>query len=114
MKNSISNKKVKNAEVSASTEIKNQVIMQKGIFTLPTLQEVQNQYDNIGAYNQLQAMMKVGQKLSIKFYTGKDNKPCAWIESKQVTGFRYEVKDTSFKGLMNYLISGEVADFGPI
>lgn len=111
MKNSISNKKVKNAEVSASTEIKNQVIMQKGIFTLPTLQEVQSQYDNIGAYNQLQAIMKAGQKLSVKFYTGKDNKPCAWIESKQVTGFRYEVKDTSFKGLMNYLISGEVADF---
>ena len=56
--------------------------MKKGTFTLPTLQEAQNQYDNIGAYNQLQAMMKAGQKLSVKFYTGKDNKPRAWIESK--------------------------------
>ena len=100
-----------NVETSASTETKNKVSMKKGIFTLPTLQEAQNQYDNIGAYNQLQAMMKAGQKLSVKFYTGKDNKPCAWIESKQVTGFRYELKDTSFKGLMNYLLSGEVADF---
>ena len=100
-----------NVETSASTETKNKVSMKKGIFTLPTLQEAQNQYDNIGAYNQLQAMMKAGQKLSVKFYTGKDNKPCAWIESNQVAGFRYEVKNTSFKGLMNYLITGETANF---
>ena len=100
-----------NAETSASTVTQNKESMSKETFTLPTSQKAQNQYDNIGAYNQLQAMMKAGQKLSVKFYTGKDNKPCAWIESKQVTGFRYELKDTSFKGLMNYLLSGEVADF---
>ena len=111
MKNKISIKQVNNAEASASTETKNKVSMKKGTFTLPTLQESQSQYDNIGAYNQLQAMMKAGQKLSVKFYTGKGNKPCAWIESKQVAGFRYEVKNTSFKGLMNYLITGETADF---
>ena len=111
MKNNNANKKVKNAEVSASTGTQNKESMREGTFTLPTLQEAQNQYDNIGAYNQLQAMMKAGQKLSVKFYTGKDNKPCAWIDSKQVAGFRYELKDTSFKGLMNYLISGEVTDF---
>ena len=100
-----------NTETSASTVTQNKESMRKGTFTLPTLQEAQNQYDNIGAYNQLQAMMKAGQNLSVKFYTGKDNKPCAWIESKQVTGFRYELKNTSVKGLMNYLISGEVTDF---
>ena len=99
-----------NAETSASTVTQNKESMREGTFTLPTLQEAQNQYDNIGAYNQLQAMMKAGQNLSVKFYTGKDNK-CAWIESKQVTGFRYELKNTSVKGLMNYLISGEVTDF---
>ncbi|MBF1562386.1 MAG: hypothetical protein HXO12_03650 [Prevotella salivae] len=85
--------------------------MKKGTFTLPTLQEAQNLYDNIGAYNQLKAMMKAGQKLSVKFYTGKDNKPCAWIESKQVKGFRYELKEVSFSGLINYLITSEAADF---
>ena len=105
------NQRIDNVETSASTGTQNKESMREGTFTLPTLQEAQNQYDNIGAYNQLQAMMKAGQKLSVKFYTGKDNKPCAWIESKQVAGFRYEVKDTSFKGLMNYLISGEVTDF---
>ena len=105
------NQRIDNVETSASTGTQNKESMREGTFTLPTLQEAQNQYDNIGAYNQLQAMMKAGQKLSVKFYTGKDNKPCAWIESKQVAGFRYELKDTSFKGLMNYLISGEVTDF---
>ena len=111
MNNKTLDLRIDNAETSASTGTQNNKSMNKGTFTLPTLQKAQNQYDNIGAYNQLQAMMKVGQKLSVKFYTGKDNKPCAWIESKQVTGFRYELKDTSFKGLMNYLISGEVTDF---
>ena len=100
-----------NAEISASVEQKETFDMGKETFTLPTLQEAQNQYDNIGAYNQLQAMMKAGQKLSVKFYTGKDNKPCAWIESKQVAGFRYKLKEVSFSGLINYLITGEAADF---
>lgn len=111
MKNNISNKEVKNAEVSASTELKNKENMRNGVFTLPTLQEAQGQYDNIGAYNQLQAMMKAGQKLSVKFYTSKDNKPCAWIESKQVKSFRYELKEVSFTGLISYLMSGEITDF---
>ena len=105
------NLRIDNAETSASTGTQNKVSMKKGTFTLPTLQEAQNQYDNIGAYNQLQAMMKAGQKLSVKFYTGKDNKPCAWIESNQVKGFRYELKEVSFSGLISYLITGETADF---
>ena len=54
MKNNNANKKVKNAEVSASTGTQNKESMREGTFTLPTLQEAQNQYDNIGAYNQLQ------------------------------------------------------------
>lgn len=105
------NQRIENAETSASTETKNKESMRKRTFTLPTLQEAQNQYDNIGAYNQLQAMMEAGQKLSVKFYTGKDNKPCAWIESKQVSAFRYELKEVSFEGLMSYLMTGEIADF---
>ena len=105
------NQRTDNTETSASTETKSKVSMKKGTFTLPTLQESQSQYDNIGAYNQLQVMMKAGQKLSVKFYTGKDNKPCAWIESKQVKGFRYELKEVSFSGLINYLITGKTADF---
>lgn len=111
MENKKVNTEVINTETSASTENKNKESMKKGTFTLPTLLETQNQYDNIGAYNQLQAMMKAGQKLSVKFYTGKDNKPCAWIESKQVKGFRYELKEVSFSGLINYLITSEAADF---
>ena len=105
------NLRIDNAETSASTGTQNKENMRKGTFTLPTLLETQNQYDNIGAYNQLQAMMKAGQKLSVKFYSGKDNKPCAWIESKQVKGFRYELKEVSFSGLINYLLTSEAADF---
>ena len=52
------NQRTDNTETSASTETKSKVSMKKGTFTLPTLQESQSQYDNIGAYNQLQVMMK--------------------------------------------------------
>ena len=41
-----SSKQINNTEASASVE-------QKETFTLPNFQKVQNQYDNIGAYNQL-------------------------------------------------------------
>ena len=61
MENKKVNTEVINTETSASTENKNKENMRKGTFTLPTLQESQSQYDNIGAYNQLQAMMKAGQ-----------------------------------------------------
>ena len=48
------NLRIDNAEISASVEQKETFDMGKETFTLPTLQEAQNQYDNIGAYNQLQ------------------------------------------------------------
>ena len=54
MENKISTKQINNAETSASTETKNEVNMRTGTFMLPTFQEAQSHYDNIGAYNQLQ------------------------------------------------------------
>ena len=44
-----------NAEISASTVTQNKESMSEETFRLPTSQKAQNQYDNIGAYNQ-QAM----------------------------------------------------------
>lgn len=40
------------------------------------------QYDNESAMNALKVMMRRGEQLTVKFYTNKDNFPCAWIESK--------------------------------
>lgn len=68
-------------------------------------------YDNQGAYNTLLEMMKRNEQLTIKFYSGKDSIPCAWIESRHVAGFKYQLKSSSFQGLLNYLFNGEVADF---
>lgn len=69
------------------------------------------EYDNQGAYNTLQEMMKRKEQLIVKFYSGKDNIPCAWIESRHVAGFKYQLKSLSFQGLLNYLFNGEVVDF---
>ncbi|MGE9929307.1 hypothetical protein ACQRBO_07750 [Segatella copri] len=70
-----------------------------------------HKYDNVGAYNTLRALMNRGENLTTKFFTSKDNKPCAWIESRYVAGFKYELKDSSLHGLINYLQDGILADF---
>ena len=68
-------------------------------------------YDNQGAYNTLLEMMNRKELLTVKFYSGKDNIPCAWIESKRIAGFKYQLKTSSFLGLLNYLFEGIVDDF---
>ena len=68
-------------------------------------------YDNQGAYNTLLEMIMRNEQITVKFYSGKDNIPCAWIESKRVAGFKYELKSETFQGLMNYLSNGDTFDF---
>ena len=68
-------------------------------------------YDNEGAYKTLQTMMKNKEQLIVKFYSSKESIPCAWIESKRVAPFKYELKSETFQGLMTYLNNGEVSDF---
>ena len=68
-------------------------------------------YDNEGAYQTLQTMMNSKEQLTVKFYSGKDGIPCAWVESRRVAGFKYQLKSETFQGLMNYLTKGEVTDF---
>lgn len=66
----------------------------------------------VSAYNQLQLMMRRGEKLTIKFYTcRKDNTPCAWIESRNVAGFRYILKPETIDGIFNYLKTGDQCEF---
>ena len=68
------------------------------------------EYDNQGAYNTLQEMMKRKEQLIVKFYGSKDNTRCAWIESAHVAGFKYQLKSASYQGLLNYLFKGDVTD----
>ena len=68
-------------------------------------------YDNQGAYNTLQEMMKRKEQLIVKFYGSKDNTRCAWIESAHVAGFKYQLKSASYQGLLDYLFKGKEIDF---
>lgn len=61
-------------------------------------------YDNQGAYNTLQEMMKRKEQLIVKFYGSKDNTRCAWIESAHVAGFKYQLKSASLSRLVELLI----------
>ena len=83
-----------------------------GTFTFDFTQgSAVKKYDNEGAYQTLQTMMTRKEQLTVKFYSGKDGIPCAWVESKRVAGFKYQLKSETFQGLMHYLTKGEVSDF---
>ena len=71
----------------------------------------QQQYDNNGAHAEVMKMMERGDKLSVKFGKTKSQHPYAWIESKTVTGFKYELDAERMNNLINYLATGEVSDY---
>ena len=68
-------------------------------------------HDNTGAQAEVEKMMKRGDKLSVKFGTTKDLHPYAWIESKNVAGFKYQLDITRLINLIHYLDKGEVAEY---
>lgn len=80
-------------------------------FDLNELLSSANAYDNKGAHQALLGMMNRKEVINVKFFTDKQSYPCAWIESKGVAGFKYQLKSESFKGLLKYLAKGEVTDF---
>ena len=71
----------------------------------------QQQYDNNGAQAEVIKMMKRGDKLSVKFGTTKTQHPYAWVESKTVAGFKYELDAERANNLINYLMNGEVVEY---
>ena len=72
----------------------------------------QQQYDNNGAHAEVEKMMKRGDKLSVKFGTTKTQHPYAWVESKTVSGFKYELDAERMNNLIHYMVTGEVAEYG--
>ena len=68
---------------------------------------VEKKYDNASAMNALKVIMNRGEQLSVKFYTSKDNFPCAWIESKKIAGFKLILNQEGLNWLRTYLQTGE-------
>ena len=68
-------------------------------------------YDNIGAQAEVEKMMKRGDKLSVKFGTTKDLHPYAWIESKNVAGFKYLLNRSRLIFLVHYIDKGEIIEY---
>ena len=70
------------------------------------------QYDNNGAHAEVMKMMKRGEKLVVKkFGVTKTQHPYAWIESKTVAGFKYELDAERVNNLMHYMMTGEVNEY---
>ena len=72
--------------------------------------KVVKSYDNEGAMQTVKAMMKRGEQLDVKFYTNKDNYPCAWIGSKKIQGFCLILNQEGLSWLRTYLETGEAED----
>ena len=84
--------------------------MKKLDFSVLTTAKEQ-QYPNNEAHAEVMKMMERGDKLSVKFGKTKTQHPYAWIESKTVTGFKYELDAERMNNLINYLATGEVSDY---
>ena len=103
---------VENNNAVATASVEQSKVNNMGTFNFNIPQESSvKKYDNEGAYQTLQMMMNRKEQLTVKFYSGKEEVPCAWIESKRVAGFKYQLKSDTYQGLMNYLYNGEFIDF---
>ena len=71
----------------------------------------QQQYPNNEAHAEVEKMMKRGDKLSVKFGTTRDLHPYAWVESKTVAGFKYELDAERANNLIHYMVTGEVREY---
>lgn len=80
-------------------------------FSTQTTAKVQK-YPNNEAHAEVMKMMKRGDKLSVKFGTTKTQHPYAWVESKTVAGFKYELDAERTNNLIHYMATGEVAEYG--
>jgi hypothetical protein len=79
---------------------------------LPLFDKPEQAYDNRGAYDTLMGMMRHQDKINVKFSANKkDMIPYAWVDSKNVAGFKYQLKSESIAGLIHYLETGEISDF---
>lgn len=67
-------------------------------------------YDNVSAHNEVKAMMNRFENINVKFYTGKDGYPCAWLDSKTRAGFKLILNAKELNWLMGYLMKGETND----
>ena len=67
-------------------------------------------YDNVSAHNEVKAMMNRFENINVKFYTGKDGFPCAWLDSKTRAGFKLILNAKELNWLMKYLMKGETND----
>ena len=100
-----------NAVATASVEQVNNTKTMGTFNFSTTLESAVKKYDNLGAYQTLLTMMKNKELLAVKFFSSKDGIPCAWIESKHVAGFKYQLKSSSYQGLLNYMFEGVIDDF---
>jgi hypothetical protein len=69
------------------------------------------QYPNNEAHAEVIKMMNRGDKLSVRFGTTKTQHPYAWVESKTVKGFKYELDVERAKNLIHYMATGKVCEY---
>ena len=71
----------------------------------------EQQYPNNEAHAEVVKMMRRGDKISVRFGTTKTQHPYAWVESKTIAGFKYELDAERAKNLIKYMVTGEISDY---
>ena len=80
-----------------------------------TLQSIKNYvtengYNNTEAHNELKAMMNRNERIQLYFTVDRFGCQAIKVGSKTTEGFNYQMNQTSFDWVMNYLMKGETED----
>ena len=71
---------------------------------------VAGSYNNNEAHKELQGMMNRNERIQLYFTVDRFGCEAIRVESKTTSGFNYQLNQTSFNWVMNYLIKGETED----
>lgn len=69
-----------------------------------------NSYDNMGAHNTVKFMMNKKEYITVKFGIDKGGYNYAWVESRTLKGFKYQLTENGLAWLVTYLQTSELED----
>lgn len=69
-----------------------------------------NSYDNMGAHNTVKFMMNKKEYITVKFGIDKGGYNYAWVESRTLKGFKYQLTEDGLTWLVTYLQTSQLED----
>lgn len=69
-------------------------------------------YDNKSAHNTVKQLMENNSILRLKFFTDREGYLATIVETAKISGFKYRLNEKNLNWLWDYILKGNVEDFG--